>query len=161
MPLMAPNINSYRRLRRWSTAPINVHWGIENRTVGLRVPISSPEARRVENRIAGADANPYLAMAATLACGWLGITGEIEPNDPIKGTAYRLAQTLPQQMPEALRKLQQSGAAQGGPRRGLRRGPARREADRARRVSAGDQLLGARASLAQRVSGQPARLCRR
>ena len=108
MPLMAPNINSYRRLRRWSTAPINVHWGIENRTVGLRVPISSPEARRVENRIAGADANPYLAMAATLACGWLGITGEIEPNDPIKGTAYRLAQTLPQQMPEALRKLQQS-----------------------------------------------------
>ena len=109
MPLMAPNINSYRRLRRWSTAPINVHWAIENRTVGLRVPISSPEARRVENRIAGADANPYLAMAATLACGWLGIVGEIEPNDPIKGTAYRLAQTLPQQMPEALRKLQQSG----------------------------------------------------
>ena len=73
------------------------------------MPISSPEARRVENRIAGADANPYLAMAATLACGWLGIVGEIEPNDPIKGTAYRLAQTLPQQMPEALRKLQQSG----------------------------------------------------
>jgi glutamine synthetase len=110
MPLMAPNINSYRRLRRWSTAPINVHWGIENRTVGLRVPISGPESRRVENRIAGADANPYLAMAATLACGWLGITGEIEPNDPIKGTAYRLAQTLPQQMPESLRKLQQNSA---------------------------------------------------
>lgn len=109
MPLLAPNINSYRRLRRWSTAPINVHWGIENRTVGLRVPISSPEARRVENRIAGADANPYLAMAASLACGWLGIIGEIEPSDPIKGTAYRLAQSLPQQMPEALRKLQQSG----------------------------------------------------
>jgi glutamine synthetase len=109
MPLLAPNINSYRRLRRWSTAPINVHWGIENRTVGLRVPISSPEARRVENRIAGADANPYLAMAASLACGWLGILGEIEPSDAIKGTAYRLAQSLPQQMPEALRKLQQSG----------------------------------------------------
>ena len=109
MPLLAPKINSYRRLRRWSTAPINVHWGIENRTVGLRLPISSPEARRVENRIAGADANPYLAMAASLACGWLGIIGEIEPSDPIKGTAYRLAQSLPQQMPEALRKLQQSG----------------------------------------------------
>lgn len=109
MPLLAPNVNSYRRLRRWSTAPINVHWGIENRTVGLRVPISSPEARRVENRIAGADANPYLAIAATLACGWLGIVGEIEPNDPIKGTAYRLAQTLPQQMPEAMRKLTTSG----------------------------------------------------
>jgi glutamine synthetase len=109
MPLLAPNVNSYRRLRRWSTAPINVHWGIENRTVGLRVPISSPEARRVENRIAGADANPYLAIAAALACGWLGIVGEIEPTDPIKGTAYRLAQTLPQQMPDALRKLHQSG----------------------------------------------------
>jgi glutamine synthetase len=77
--------------------------------VGLRVPESSAESRRVENRVAGADANPYLAMAATLACGWLGIVGEIEPNDPIKGTAYRLAQTLPQQMPEALRKLAQSG----------------------------------------------------
>ena len=63
----------------------------------------------VENRIAGADANPYLAIAATLACGWLGMVGELEPNDPIKGTAYRLAQTLPQQMPDALRKLQQSG----------------------------------------------------
>lgn len=109
MPLLAPNVNSYRRLRRWSTAPINVHWGIENRTVGLRVPISSPDSRRVENRIAGADANPYLAIAASLACGWLGMVGEIEPTDPIKGTAYRLAQTLPQQMPDALRKLHQSG----------------------------------------------------
>jgi glutamine synthetase len=109
MPLLAPNVNSYRRLRRHSTAPINVHWGIENRTVGLRVPLSSPEARRVENRIAGADANPYLAIAASLACGHLGMTEEIEPTDPIRGSAYRLAQTLPQQLPEALRKLQLSG----------------------------------------------------
>ena len=105
MLLLAPNVNSYRRLRRYSTAPINVHWGIENRTVGLRVPISSPEARRVENRLAGADANPYLAMAASLACGWLGIQRRIEPTEPIKGSAYRLAQTLPQQMPDAMRKL--------------------------------------------------------
>jgi glutamine synthetase len=52
MPFMAPNVNSYRRLRRHSTAPINVHWGLENRTVGLRVPASRPEARRVENRLA-------------------------------------------------------------------------------------------------------------
>lgn len=109
MPLFAPNVNSYRRLRRHSTAPINVHWGIENRTVGLRVPLSSPEARRVENRIAGADANPYLAIAASLACGYIGMVEEIEPTDPIRGSAYRLAQTLPQQMPEALRKLQLSG----------------------------------------------------
>lgn len=110
MPLLAPNVNSYRRLRRHSTAPINVHWGVENRTVGLRVPASRPEARRVENRLAGADANPYLAIAASLACGWLGISRAIEPSDPMKGSAYRLAQTLPQQMPEALRKLRYSGA---------------------------------------------------
>jgi glutamine synthetase len=109
MPLFAPNINSFRRLRRHSTAPINVHWGVENRTVGLRVPASGPEGRRVENRIAGADCNHYLAMAASLACGYIGMVEEIEPTDPIKGSAYRLAQTLPQQMPEALRKLQTSG----------------------------------------------------
>jgi glutamine synthetase len=110
MPLMAPNVNSYRRLRRHSTAPINVHWGLENRTVGLRVPASRPEAKRVENRLAGADANPYLAIAASLACGWLGITRALEPTEPIKGSAYRLAQTLPQQMPEAMRKLKHSPA---------------------------------------------------
>ena len=109
MPLFAPNVNSYRRLRRYSTAPINVHWGLENRTVGLRVPMSGPDARRVENRIAGADANPYLAIAASLACGLIGMLEEIEPTEPIKGSAYRLAQTLPQQMPESLRKLQLSG----------------------------------------------------
>jgi glutamine synthetase len=76
--------------------------------VGLRVPSSQPEARRVENRIAGADANPYLAIAASLACGWLGMERRIEPTEPIKGSAYRLAQTLPQQMPEAMRKLKLS-----------------------------------------------------
>ena len=108
MPLLAPNVNSYRRLRRYSTAPINVHWGIENRTVGLRVPMSGPESRRIENRIAGADANPYLAIAASLACGYLGMVDGLEPTEPIKGSAYRMAQTLPQQMPEGLRKLQLS-----------------------------------------------------
>jgi len=109
MPLLAPNVNSYRRLRRYSTAPINVHWGIENRTVGLRVPDSDAQSTRVENRVAGADANPYLAIAATLACGWLGMVQAIEPSDPVRGSAYRLAQTLPQQLPEAMRKLHTSG----------------------------------------------------
>ena len=158
MPLLAPNINSYRRLRRWSTAPINVHWGIENRTVGLRVPISSPEARRVENRIAGADANPYLAMAATLACGWLGIIGEIEPSDPIKGTAYRLAQTLPQQMPEALRKLQQSGPLKevlGEDFVEVLLAVKQTEHDAYQQR---DQLLGARASAAERVTCRQGRI---
>ena len=109
MPLLAPNVNSYRRLRRWSSAPINVQWGWENRTVGLRVPASSPQARRVENRIAGADANPYLAIAASLACGYLGMTDDLEPTDPIAGNAYKLPQTLPQQMSDGLRGLAASG----------------------------------------------------
>ena len=64
MPLLAPNVNSYRRLRRYSDAPVNLHWGWDNRTVGLRVPVSTDAARRVENRVAGADANPYLSIAA-------------------------------------------------------------------------------------------------
>ena len=73
MSLFAPNVNSYRRITRHNMAPINTHWGYDNRTAGLRVPMSSPENRRVENRLGGADANPYLAIAASLACGYLGM----------------------------------------------------------------------------------------
>ena len=65
MPLMAPNINSYRRLRRWSTAPINVHCAIENRTVGLRVPISSPEARSAKTTPTTSGVKPSASRAAT------------------------------------------------------------------------------------------------
>jgi glutamine synthetase len=108
MPLLAPNVNSYRRLRRYSDAPINLHWGWDNRTVGLRVPVSSDAARRVENRVAGADANPYLAIAATLACGFLGMVDQLEPTRPIEGSAYRLAQTLPRYLPDALDLLRRS-----------------------------------------------------
>jgi len=108
MPLLAPNVNSYRRLRRYSDAPINLHWGWENRTVGLRVPESGREARRVENRVAGADANPYLAIAASLACGFLGMIGRLQPTKPIEGSAYRLAQTLPRYLPDALDTLRRS-----------------------------------------------------
>ncbi|MEI7610002.1 MAG: glutamine synthetase family protein [Rhodospirillaceae bacterium] len=105
MPLLAPNVNSYRRLLPGSDAPINVHWGRDNRTVGFRVPVSEPDARRVENRVAGADANPYLALAASLACGYLGMINEMEPSDPIKGTAHRLAFTLPRHLMDALNKF--------------------------------------------------------
>ncbi len=108
MPLLAPNVNSYRRLRRHSDAPINLHWGWENRTVGLRVPDSTGSARRVENRVAGADANPYLAIAASLACGLLGMTDELEPTKPIEGSAYRLAQTLPRHIADALDLLRRA-----------------------------------------------------
>jgi glutamine synthetase len=108
MPLLAPNVNSYRRLRRYSDAPINLHWGWENRTVGLRVPDSRGAARRVENRVAGADANPYLAIAASLACGFLGMVEELEPTKPIEGSAYRLAQTLPRHLTDALDLLRRA-----------------------------------------------------
>ncbi|MDJ0947163.1 MAG: glutamine synthetase family protein [Kiloniellales bacterium] len=105
MPLFGPNVNSYRRLVPYSDAPINTHWGYDNRTVGLRVPHSDPRARRVENRIAGADANPYLAIAATLACGYIGMTEKIKPRPPIDGSAYRLAHTLPRTLYDALQRF--------------------------------------------------------
>ena len=108
MPLLAPNVNSYRRLRRYSDAPINLHWGWENRTVGFRVPDSTGAARRVENRVAGADANPYLAIAGSLACGLLGMIDEVEPTKPIEGSAYRLAQTLPRHLMDALDQLRRT-----------------------------------------------------
>lgn len=105
MPLLAPNVNSYRRIARYSDAPINVHWGRDNRTCGLRVPVSEPGARRVENRLAGSDANPYLAMAASLACGYLGMTEKIEPTKPVQGDAYRFAFALPRHQGDALYKF--------------------------------------------------------
>jgi glutamine synthetase len=105
LPLLAPNVNSYRRLVPDSDAPTNVHWAIDNRTVSLRVPSSDATNLRVENRVAGADANPYLAFAASLACGYLGMTERIKPSDAVEGSAYRYAHTLPISLDEALDKL--------------------------------------------------------
>ncbi|MDI9408288.1 MAG: glutamine synthetase family protein [Candidatus Pacebacteria bacterium] len=105
MPLLAPNVNSYRRLQRFSDAPINVHWSRDNRTTGLRVPESGPSARRVENRLAGADVNPYLAIAGSLAAGWLGIAEQLEPKEPVTGNAYERAHTLPRHLPDSLAKM--------------------------------------------------------
>ena len=108
MSLFAPNVNSYRRISRYSSAPINVHWGYDNRTAGLRVPMSAASARRVENRVGGADANPYLAIAASLACGYLGMIEGLKPSEPISGSAYDLAIALPRTLAEALRLLRES-----------------------------------------------------
>jgi glutamine synthetase len=105
LPLAAPNVNSYRRLVPESDAPTNVHWAIDNRTVSLRVPSSDPSNLRVENRVPGADANPYLAFAASLACGYLGMIERLKPSDPVEGSAYRYAHTLPISLDEALDKL--------------------------------------------------------
>lgn len=81
----APNVNSYRRFSPEMAAPINMNWGFDNRTAGLRIPYAVPEATRIENRFPGADCNPYLAIAATLACGYLGIKQQLKPTDPIQG----------------------------------------------------------------------------
>ena len=107
MSLFAPNVNSYRRITPHNSAPINVHWGYDNRTAGLRVPMSSPAARRVENRLGGADANPYLAIAASLACGYLGMMEGIKPTEPLSGSAYLLPIQLPRTLAEALRLLRE------------------------------------------------------
>lgn len=113
MPLFAPNVNSYRRLDPKSDAPINVHWGRDNRTTGFRVPVSHPEARRVENRIAGADANPYLMIAGSLACGYLGMIQGLEPSSPVTGSAKRLAFTLPRHLYDSLNKFSSSRPLRG------------------------------------------------
>ena len=110
MPLVAPNVNSYRRLIPESDAPINTHWGRDNRTVGLRVPHSDTASRRVENRVAGADANPYLAIAASLACGYLGMIQKDKPRSPVTGNAYRLAHSLPRTLYDALDRFNGSRA---------------------------------------------------
>jgi glutamine synthetase len=105
MALLAPYVNSYRRIVRHGAAPINIEWGYDNRTVGIRVPISDPDSRRVENRVVGADANPYLAMAVTLACGYLGIVEKLTPSAVTTGSAYDATYQLPRELSEALRLL--------------------------------------------------------
>ncbi|MBI2970138.1 MAG: glutamine synthetase [Gammaproteobacteria bacterium] len=107
MSLLAPNVNSYRRIARYNAAPINTHWGYDNRTVGLRVPLASPESMRVENRIPGSDANPYLAIAASLAAGYLGIVERLTPEDPLRTSAYDLPYGLPRDIQSALQLLRE------------------------------------------------------
>lgn len=111
--LFAPNVNSYRRFGHKETdSPINVEWGVDNRTAGLRVPISKPENRRVENRLPGADGNPYLSLAATLACGLLGMIEGLEPTEPVKGNAYKKGGSLPTHQFDAIKKFKGNKALQ-------------------------------------------------
>lgn len=88
--LYAPHFNSYRRLRPGTHAPSAAAWGYENRTVAIRIPGGSSKARRIEHRVAGADANPYLVLAGILAGALHGIEGEVTPPDPVTGDAYEL-----------------------------------------------------------------------
>jgi glutamine synthetase len=106
--LCAPYVNSYRRFTRHMSAPINLQWGYDNRTVGLRVPRAEAKNRRVENRVAGADANPYLAIAASLACGYLGMKEGLKPADPLDTSAYNLPFTMPMDIFDAINRLRAS-----------------------------------------------------
>jgi glutamine synthetase len=105
MPLFAPNVNSYRRIHPNHSAPANIEWSHDNRSCGLRVPIGSPTARRIENRLPGADANPYLALAGSLLAGYLGVEGKLARSPEAFGNAYGRKSTLPQTMEEALARF--------------------------------------------------------
>src|SRR6056297_771501 len=100
--VLAPYVNSYRRYVKDHAAPINLAWGRDNRTTGIRVPLSGPESRRVENRMAGMDCNPYLGIAASLACGLLGLVNELRPDAQMRGDAYSGEADIPQIMGAAL-----------------------------------------------------------
>ena len=104
-PLFAPNVNSFRRMRPTHSAPINLQWGYDNRSCGLRVPISDPDNSRIENRLPGADSNPYLAIAASLVCGFLGVRDKLEPMPMVEGNAYLHARTLPRNLDEAIDRM--------------------------------------------------------
>ena len=108
--IFAPYVNSYRRFLSPLASPVNLAWAIDNRTVGLRVPDSGPENRRIENRLAGSDVNPYLVLAATLACGYLGMIEGRKPTAATEGSAYSDKFTLHRHVYASLQALQGSEA---------------------------------------------------
>ncbi|MDH1572731.1 glutamine synthetase family protein [Pseudomonas sp. GD03746] len=110
--LFAPNVNSYQRLCHPYASPNNACWSEDNRAAGLRIPASAPVARRVENRLPGADANPYLAIAASLAAGLHGIEQHLEPAPAIQGE-FEVPEhlSLPCTLHAALERLKGSALA--------------------------------------------------
>lgn len=110
--LFAPNVNSYQRLFHPFASPNNACWSYDNRAAGLRIPASAPSARRVENRLPGADANPYLVIAASLAAGLYGIERGIEPTAAVQGEIQVPEElTLPCTLQAALERLKCSHLA--------------------------------------------------
>ena len=99
MAIFAPNANSYRRFRANSYAPVAPTWGVNNRTVSLRVPAGPAGGRHIEHRVAGADANPYLALAALLAGVHHGLTKSIDPGPPVQGDGYAAAAQSQERLP--------------------------------------------------------------
>jgi glutamine synthetase len=110
MAVFAPNANSYRRFVSESYAPVAPIWGINNRSVSLRVPAGPAVSRHVEHRIAGADANLYLAVATVLRGAARGLAQQLDPGPPVAGNGYesKQARTLPRTWREALGAAQRS-----------------------------------------------------
>ncbi len=115
LAMVAPTVNSYRRLIPGYWAPTSATWGVENRTTALRVIPGSPKAQRVEYRIAAADGNPYLALAAALGSGLWGIEHKLDLAPPVAGNAYDkkhpAKSALPRTLMEAAGRLNASKAA--------------------------------------------------
>jgi len=106
MALFAPSLNSYRRFQPDMFAPVNRRWGINNRSAGLRVPVGPGEARRIEHRVSGADANPYFALAAVLAGLHHGLVHALECGPPASGNVSREPDmALPFTIDDALTRL--------------------------------------------------------
>ena len=98
LAVMAPYVNSYRRYVKDHAAPINLEWARDNRTTGIRVPLSGPEARRVENRIAGMDCNPYLGDRLVAGLWLFGLIQQERPRRQFYGDAYEGEGDIPQVM---------------------------------------------------------------
>ncbi|MEE1923810.1 glutamine synthetase family protein [Pseudomonas sp. 148P] len=110
--LFCPNANSYRRFQANSYAPLAPTWGVDNRTVSLRVPGGPAPTRHIEHRICGADANPYLAAAAILAGIHRGLREQLDPGAPVEGNGYAQAtERLPTDWLTSLQALEQSAWA--------------------------------------------------
>lgn len=106
MAILAPNLNVYRRFRANNFTPVTRDWGVNNRSVAFRVPASKPAARRIEHRAAGAEANPYLVLAAVLAGMHHGLKSGLQPAEPANGNAgAEVDPSLPLTFPEALAAL--------------------------------------------------------
>jgi glutamine synthetase len=87
------------------SAPTNVRWGYDNRSCGIRIPNSNVANRRIENRVPGVDVNPYLAMAATLACGYLGMVNGLTPSEATEGSAEHVDDELPHNLEDAISRM--------------------------------------------------------
>ncbi|MEM7658853.1 MAG: glutamine synthetase, partial [Bacteroidota bacterium] len=114
LPMLAPTINSYKRLVEGAWAPTTLTWGVDNRTTALRALPGSAKACRLENRVCGSDVNPYLAMAACLAAGLYGIRHQLTlDQEPVRGNGYEDTSNgvLPRNLAEATEAMKTSEVA--------------------------------------------------